>query len=283
MPSTLAVVLSYHPALSLLENVKALLLQVSHVLIVDNESSAQSKEIFLKLPTSGVSYIFNDDNRGVAEGFNQGIRWGLEKEYNYFLLMDQDSFPQAKMLEKLLEVQADKATKKTPLLVGPHHEDFERKMGAVGSMPVERVPLLITSGSLLSRELIEEVGLYDERLFIDHVDHDYCLRITKKGGLCLKVNSAVLLHKFGEARVKSFLGKSFFLQEYSSFRRYHMMRNRIVLYKRYGMFKGDWFWLDMKIAIKDLIKLTLFEKERRAKLTAVLKGFVDGLLWSDSK
>ncbi|HEY8272297.1 MAG TPA: hypothetical protein VIG33_15505, partial [Pseudobdellovibrionaceae bacterium] len=99
----------------------------------------------------------------------------------------------------------------------------------------------------------------------------------------LKVNSAVLLHKFGEARVRKFLGKSFFLQEYSPFRRYYMMRNRIILYKRYGMFKGAWFWLDAKNAIKDLIKLTFFESKKRAKFIAVIKGIVDGLCWRESK
>lgn len=283
MSATLAVVVSFHPEVSILENVKALLSQVSHVVIVDNESSAQSKEILSALPVNKLTFIFNEDNRGVGEGFNQGIRWGLEKAYEYFLLMDQDSCPESNMVENLLEVTASYAKTKIPVLVGPHHEDFARKIPTTSAELVESVPLLISSGSLLSRALIDQVGLYDERLFIDHVDHDYCLRVLKNGGRCLKVNAAVLLHKFGEAQVKSFLGKSFFLQDYSPFRRYHMMRNRIVLYKRYGMFKGAWFWIDVKIAIKDLIKLTLFERDKKAKFAALIRGFIDGLLWSDAK
>jgi len=97
----------------------------------------------------------------------------------------------------------------------------------------------------------------------------------------LRVNTATLLHRFGAARIRIFMGRQFFLQEYPPFRRYHMMRNRIILYKRYGMFHGDWFWLDLKVAIKDVIKLTLFEHEKGAKLAAIFRGIRDGLFWCD--
>ncbi len=281
MSSTLAVVLSYRPEASIVQNIEALLLQVSRVVVVDNESSEQSKIILATLDQTKVALIFNDENKGVAEGFNQGIRWGLEQGFEYFLLMDQDSFPKPGMVEVLLETLKAYTGKDQTVLVGPHHEDFERKMAALNNENIEPVPLLITSGSLLSKKLIEEVGLYDGRLFIDHVDHDYCLRVAKKGGFCLKINSAVLLHKFGEAQVKTVLGKSFFLQDYSAFRRYHMMRNRIVLYKRYGIFSGAWFWMDLRSALKDLAKLILFESDKAVKLRAVLRGLKDGLLWRD--
>lgn len=283
MSSILAVIVSYHPNEDINKNVKALLLQVAHIVIVDNETSEQSKRVLAAFSESEISFIFNTENKGVGEGFNQGIRWGLEKHYDYFLLMDQDSCPQPGMAKKLLEVAQFYLENNQLVLVGPQHEDYERKIRMEGAEGVESVPLLISSGSLLSRKLISEIGLYDERLFIDHVDHDYCLRIAQKKGLCLKVNSAILLHKFGQAQVRSFLGKTFFLQEYSPFRRYHMMRNRIVLYKRYGMFKGAWFWIDLKIAVKDLVKLLFFESQKKAKIAALTRGFKDGVLWSDSK
>lgn len=281
MSSTLAVVLSFRPDDSIVKNIEVLLLQVEAVVIVDNESSAHSQKILSPLKGEKVHIIFNSENRGVGEGFNQGIRWGLDKKYDYFLLMDQDSQPTPNMVSEQVRVLRLYSEKSALVLVGPHHEDYVRKIKKTSVNEIEPVPLLITSGCLLSRVLIEKVGLYDERLFIDHVDHDYCLRLAKSGGLCLKVNSAVLLHRFGEAKVKTFLGKSFFVQDYSAFRRYHMMRNRIILYKRYGMFRGAWFWLDAKVALKDLVKLVMFENSRREKLGAVFRGLVDGVLWRD--
>lgn len=281
MSSTLAVVVSFHPETTIVKNIEALLQQATHVIIVDNETSEKSKKNLSVLQREQVSFIFNEENKGVAKGFNQGMRWGIEKNYDYFLLMDQDSCPMPDMVNRLLEVLRPYVDSNKIVLAGPHHEDFERKTMTVKPKAVEVVPLLISSGSLISKKLIDAVGLYDERLFIDHVDHDYCLRLAKKGGLCLKVNSAVLLHKFGEAQIMTFLGKSFFLQDYSPFRRYHMMRNRIILYKRYGMFKGSWFWMDLRSAVKDLVKLIFFEEKKIPKLKALFRGFRDGLLWKD--
>jgi len=281
MSRTVAVLVAYHPEEHLTENVRALLEQVSHVVIVDNESSEGSKKILGKVSRSAVSYIFNESNLGVAKGFNQGIRWGIENGYDYFLLMDQDSRPQEQMVAKLLKAMEAFTLKGQMALVGPHHEDFKRKIPVTSALEVETAPLLITSGSLLSKKIVDKIGFYDERLFIDHVDHDYCLRVIKNGGVCAKVNTAVLQHRFGKAEVRTVLGKSFFLQDYSSFRRYHMMRNRIVLYKRYGVLKDTWFWMDLRSASKDLLKLILFESGKRNKLLAVLKGLVDGLKWKD--
>lgn len=281
MDRILAVVVSYHPTFELIDNIECHLMQVPFVVVVDNESSDSSRDIFSKLTTKNVFVISNEVNQGVATGFNQGVKWGLENGYDYFLLLDQDSRPEAGMVEKLLAVTKSFSIKNQLVLVGPHLEDYDRKMNNRSSEDMEMCPLLITSGSLLSKDLIEKVGFYDDRLFIDHVDHEYCLRVVQEGGRILKVNSVTLLHRFGDAQVKTFLGKSFFLQSYSSFRRYHMMRNRLVLYKRFGMFRGEWFWLDAKVAFKDLVKLILFESDKRTKLKAIARGFLDGVLWKD--
>lgn len=275
-------ILTFHPEANTAENIKAILQQVEHIIVVDNESSEHSQKIFKGLPGASISFIYNEKNNGVAQGFNQGMRWGLQNGYDHFLLMDQDSQPKPGMVSALLDAEKKLIEQVGELiLLGPQHEDFDRKIPSSHTSEIDRVPLLITSGSLLSKKLIEKIGLYDERLFIDHVDHDYCLRVLKQGGVCVKVHSACLLHRFGEARVASFLGKSFFIQDYSPFRRYHMMRNRMVLYKRYGVFKGEWFWLDLRSATKDLVKLIFFEPRKKTKLLAVAKGIWDGILWQD--
>jgi rhamnosyltransferase len=282
MSSVLAIVVTFHPDQNLALNLNALSIEVDEIILVDNGSASAEIQYLESLVNPKVHLIKNIRNLGVGEGFSQGMRWGLEKGFSHFLLMDQDSRPVEGMVQKLRAALQGLSNESSSLvLVGPAHEDFDRKLNKSPSEDLERVELLITSGSLVSRQILEKIGFYDERLFIDHVDHDFCLRLIHFGGSCYKVNSARMLHRFGEAKVKSFLGKSFFLQEYSPFRRYHMMRNRIVLYKRFGMFSGKWFWLDVKVALKDLIKLVLFEGNKLSKLTAVAKGFWDGLRWKD--
>jgi len=279
--STLAVVVSFHPTEEVVENVHKTLEQVSKVIIVDNESSKESRELLARLNTERVDVIFNEKNLGVAAGFNQGVRWGQANGYYWFLLLDQDSCPKRGMVEKLIQVSNTYSRKGELALIGPHHEDFNYKIEIDKSEDVISTPLLITSGSLFTKDLIDEIGLYDERLFIDHVDHDYCLRLVRRGGKILRVNSATLLHRFGKGEIKSVWGRTFLIQDYSAFRRYHMMRNRIVLYKRYGMFRGAWFRMDLRAGVIDLAKLILFESDKTIKLKSVFKGLWDGLCWRD--
>ncbi len=282
-PSVLAVVVSYHPDPSIKSNVTALLEQVSQVVIIDNESSEQSTALFSEIGSCDrLNFIYNSINKGVGEAINQGLRWGLERNYEFFLLMDQDSCPTSGMVNELVNVARSRIEQGKLVIVGPHHEDFFRKIPRKNSSApatTEPIPLLITSGCLISKKVLTVVGFYDERFFIDHIDHDYSIRVVRNGGKCLKVNSAVLLHKFGEARVRTFLGKSFFVQDYAPFRRYCMMRNRIILYKRYGMFREKWFWMDLRSAAKDLIKLLFFESKKGSKLMAIARGFWDGMFW----
>lgn len=279
-PSVVAIVVSYHPENSVVTNIRTLLGQVSQVVIVNNESTEQSVSLLSTIePSDRIFCIHNSTNRGVGEGFNQGLRWGLESGYQYFLLMDQDSSPTPGMVRELLSALQNNLPPSGLIVVGPHHEDFLKKLPNNKSPPCEPASLLISSGSLIPRKVLEEVGLYDERLFIDHVDHDFSIRVWRKGGTCLRVNSSTLLHKFGEAKTGTIFGKSFFIQNYSPTRRYYMMRNRIILYRRYGMFRDSWFWLDLRSALKDLIKLLLFEPNKASKLKGLLRGFWDGLHW----
>lgn len=280
MPQILGIIVSYNPTEDLLNNIYSTLNQVSKVIVIDNGSDPSVKKILSQLDTERVEFIFNSSNRGVAAGFNQGIIWGLQNDYKWFLLLDQDSRVTDGMVPELVrisELQPDLRK----VIVGPRHEDFYRKIPIDTQGDVQEIPLLISSGTLLSRQVVEHTGMYDENLFIDHVDHDYCLRLRQKGGRCLRVNTATLLHKFGEAKINTFLGKTFFLQSYPPTRRYYMMRNRIVLYKRYGMFREPWFWMDLRSAAKDLAKLVLFESKRRAKLAALTQGLYEGLRWKD--
>jgi rhamnosyltransferase len=277
----LAIIVAYHPEVEVLENLRVLLKQVTHCVVVDNESSTRSIALLKQLGSEQITVLENKENRGIAGGVNDGLRWGLSQGFEYFLLMDQDSRATEGMVRKVFTTLNDFEGQGKYALVGPQHEDFNYKIKTKNASEVEKVELLITSGSMVSKRLIEFIGFYDERLFIDHVDHDYCLRLKKRGGMCFKVNSAVLLHRFGQASRVKFLGKSFFLQEYSPFRRYHMMRNRIVLYKRYGFGSGEWFWMDLRNALKDFIKLIFFEQNRFLKLKSWVHGLRDGLTWVD--
>lgn len=51
----------------------------------------------------------------------------------------------------------------------------------------EYVDADITSGNLLRKEVFEKVGFFDDSLFIDLVDTDFCMRLNEKGIKMIKL------------------------------------------------------------------------------------------------
>ena len=74
---------------------------------------------------------------------------------------------------------------------------------------------LITSGSLINTSIFSEIGGYNEKLFIDEVDHEYCYRIKMLGYSVLQLENILLNHTLGrqhpvktlsgEKKIKTFL------------------------------------------------------------------------------
>ena len=134
---------------------------------------------------------------------------------------------------------------------------------------------MISSGSLFSRALIEAVGLHDEPLFIDYVDHEICLRARKRGFRNLKVFDAILDHRFGDSDPVRVLGRPVYLANYSPMRHFYAARNRVIVIRRYGT--GRWFWEDLWFTAKAWTKLLVAERDRGEKIGAALRGVGAGL------
>ena len=62
------------------------------IIIVDNNSKEESKEILLENKYKyKYNLIFNCQNSGFASGNNVGIKYALEKKYEYILLLNNDT------------------------------------------------------------------------------------------------------------------------------------------------------------------------------------------------
>ncbi|MFT4135088.1 glycosyltransferase [Microbacterium sp.] len=274
--ATAAVVLAYRPDESVVENVARIRDQVAHVYIVNNSPGDQTVGALAGIDPEAVTILDQAGNVGVAAGFNAGIRQALAAGSDHVVIFDQDSRPADGMIDRLLEVQA--ATPDAGI-VAPALRSmatgvvYRRESGA----GVAEVPMLISSGSLLSRALVERIGLHDEPLFIDYVDHDICLRARKAGLRNLKVFDAVLDHRFGDSDPVDFLGRQVYLANYSPRRIFFQTRNRIVVVRRYGF--GRWFWEDLWFTAKAWTKVLLIESGRAQKVRAALSGVRAGLTY----
>ncbi|HWF17859.1 MAG TPA: hypothetical protein VG754_01245 [Verrucomicrobiae bacterium] len=135
----------------------------------------------------------------------------------------------------------------------------------------------MTSGSLIKTRALIENGLYDEAMFIDYVDFDLCLRLRRRGFKLIRAGRAFLLHCLGTLEAHSFFGFPLALTSHNATRCYYIMRNRVAIYRRYGLLFPFWAFNDFIWLLIDFTKIILFEQDKRAKLGNALRGIRHGL------
>ena len=196
--------------------------------------------------------------------------------------MDHDSIVTQNMISKMLQCYNDleeTLKSKTAMLVPVHIEEKESTNEQQYEMNIEKgyneVLTEITSGALTKTDVYKSMGLYDEKLFIDLVDHDYCLRLNKNGLKVIQVKDAILVHNLGESTKKNFLGLKFTPTNHSALRRYYMTRNRMHIWNKYKNEFPQWVSVDKRRFITENIKIVLFEADKLNKLKFIKKGISD--------
>ena len=277
-----AIIISYNPDNNLLDSINLLVNQVEKIIIVDNGSEPEKKRninLIMDIDKKKIEVIFNEENLGIATALNIGVREALNQGYNWILTMDQDSKASSNMVEKMLEVynKIDERERKEILSIFPNFVD-ERIQSIEENSNMdsyEYVDADITSGNLLRAEVFDKVGFFDDSLFIDLVDTDFCMRLNEKNIKMIKVRDAILYHSLGESQsVKSIFGK-FNTSNHSALRRYYMTRNRFYTWEKYKDLNSFTLNRDKKLFKKEFIKIILGEKDKVNKIKMVFKGYKD--------
>lgn len=280
---TVAVIVLYHPDIvSLEKNIKQLLCQVDQIILVDNSEDTGSNLELLKLG-SKASYFHMGKNLGVAIAQNYGIKKAIENKASYILIMDQDSSAVLDMVDNLkngLLLLKEKGYKISA--IGPNainektgvaYKPRLKKRVYFDGLPIFKISEIISSGSLISVNVFKEVGLMDEKLFIDGVDHEWCWRAAEKGYTCAMMENVALVHMLGEGDRK-FLG--FPIAITSSFRVYYQYRNYFYLLRKNYV---PLYW-KINNGIKYLIKAfyyPLFVKPRKNYFKNICRGISAGI------
>lgn len=274
-----AVLVSYHPGDEVVGNVRALLEQVDHVVVVDNTPVDKPSEPLGEI--SGMdrcTVIFNRENLGIAAALNIGIRFALTHGAEWILTSDQDSRVQENYVEEMLRCHAESSKKTTIGMVCPRYVDD--RVG--GEIPLNKnssgeIVGCWTSGSMARAEVYKIVGLYEEPLFIDFVDHEYCMRMRSQGFQIVQSREAVLKHSLGRITPRRFLGGISLVTNHSAARRYYISRNRLVLIRRYFRRDREWALTETKGLIMDSVTVLRFEKNKIAKFNSIVRALFDGL------
>lgn len=277
-----AIIVSYNPDNNLLDSINLLINQVERIIIVDNGSEVEKKKninLIRDIDKKKIEVIFNEENLGIATALNIGVRSVLKQGYKWILTMDQDSKVSKNMVEKMLEVynSIDEKERKDILSIFPNFVD-ERVQSIKENSDMdayEYVDADITSGNLLRAEVFDKVGFFDDSLFIDLVDTDFCMRLNEKNIKMIKVRDAILYHSLGESQsVKSIFGK-FNTSNHSALRRYYMTRNRFYTWEKYKDLNSFTLNRDKSLFKKEFVKIILGEKDKVNKIKMVFKGYKD--------
>lgn len=277
-----AIIISYNPDNNLLDSINLLINQVEKIIIVDNGSESEKKKninLIKDINNEKIKVIFNQENLGIATALNIGVKDALKQGYNWILTMDQDSKVSSNMIEKMFEVYStiDESERKDILSIFPNFVD-ERIQSIEENSEMnayEYVDADITSGNLLKAEVFDKVGFFDDSLFIDLVDTDFCMRLNEENIKMIKVRDAILYHSLGESQtVKSIFGK-FNTSNHSALRRYYMTRNRFYTWEKYKDLNSFTLNRDKKLFKKEFIKIILGENDKINKIKMVFKGYKD--------
>ena len=132
----------------------------------------------------------------------------------------------------------------------------------------------ISSGTLNRISTLESLGGFDEKMFIDMVDFDYCKTVREHGYKILRLNNCIMKHKVGQCEIISVFGKPKMIFNHSPLRRYYYFRNSIYYARKHSLtFKSNrQFYMAL---VKGLI-LILYEKNGARKFFMGLKGLLAG-------
>lgn len=247
MPDRVCAVVVTYNRMALLEDcleaLQAQTVQMDNILVVDNAGTDATQEMLAeKFP--GVTTLALPKNVGGAGGFHEGIKWAYEHGYDWIWLMDDDGRPAPDCLERLL-VHKRPNTVLVPLqqdsrgrLYGVsvwrgRHIDITQQV-AHRKRPVRGQFLFAFVGPLISREIVEQVGLPNKDFFIWFDDFEYCLRINAlEGASVIAVPDAIFFHDFGEnAREVRFLGRRSIRSYQPAWKLYYGARNPLYILMR---------------------------------------------------
>jgi hypothetical protein len=180
------------------------------VIIVDNASTDGSAE-YAKSRCPWIKVIINQENLGYAGGTNVGI---MQARGEYILTLNNDTWIDKGFIESLAEPLAEKdvgmCASKMLLLDGKINSTgicisrsgaawdrgmFEPDTGQYDQR--EEVFGPCAGAALYRREMLEEIGLFDEDFFLYMEDVDLAFRGRLAGWKCVYVPEAVVYHHHG--------------------------------------------------------------------------------------
>lgn len=288
MPRVIAVVPTFRPDQDVSAHVAQVARQVDEVVVVDDGSGADASSLLDALAADGVQVLRLDRNSGIAAALNAGVRAALARDAEFVLTVDQDTVLPEGYIDTAIAVfeRANPVTR-----IGIVCVDAVNGAPALPTWTSPEgfglVPEAIQTGFVISRECLEVAGLFDERLVIDCVDTEYCLRVRDRGFRIAVARGTDIRHSIGRrAELRPFgipmrhrpSGRIATYQYHSPFRRYYIARNNIDLVLRNLRRRPRWVAAVARRETGGMIVSMVSGPQRIAQVLAITTGTMHGLV-----
>ena len=258
------------------------------IVVVDN-GSTDGSQAMVRSEYPDVALVEHGRNLGVMEGYNSGLRYGLEHAAGWILLLNNDILVESDLLSKLVDAAASDSRAG---ILGPkiyYYDQPDRFWYAGGRINyftgvishrgirekdhgqydrTEETDYITGCAMLVRREVVERIGMLDPVFSpMYSEDADYSIRARRAGYRLLYVADARLRHK-----VSAFSGGGA-----TPLKTALKVEHNLIIFKRYAR----WYhWMTIPWCVGALA--ILFVAKELAKgnfgiIAALGRGFVKAL------
>lgn len=281
--SICAVIVTYNRKDLLLQCLQALENQTyppNHIIIVNNASTDGTLELLQQQKWTDypkITLLTLSNNQGGAGGFYEGTKLAYQKGFDYIWLMDDDGKPSKTCLEKLLPYCSENCYI-GPMVLDPEIpnkisfalrlpstlqvlDNYNEIPTAIKENNVINHVVLPFNGTLIARNLINDMGFINKDYFIWGDEKEYTMRAKRFNAQILTVVDAIFYHPSDSSvSTPMFFNKLRFNYTSSKLKQYCFYRNSIATYKQYHQLmhavaflgKTTWFFLFTKPSLSNL-------------------------------
>ena len=269
------VVILYYPNEGeVIRNIDSYIEHVSRLFVFANSDCSKNCVESIKSISSKIVFISNESNEGIAKVLNKSLEL-LSDKSEWLLTMDQDSYFEPTYAAAYFDSFNRLFSQSENIaVVCPNHSSNSRADAVDDKF--KEVIHAITSGSIINVKICRQLNGFEEKLFIDDVDFEYCYRCVIAGYKIIQFSNIYLNHSLGTEKEIGYFSvfKKSDRSIHSPFRVYYMVRNFLYVSSKYKKHLPEEIKQQRKQLLIILKNNLLFSGKFFKVLVAAIKGYL---------